>query len=283
MSEYFGMFKDIKQLNEDEIKECGIYEGIFSNIYTHLTMPENIIDCYIENALAVGKDVLEIACGDGGNYMIPMAKRGFNCDGIDISQSMIERFIENRAMLPNKVKKRLNAWVGDVFSWDTEKKYDLITIPSTTICLLADDMEKTKKLIKKTYDWLKPGGRFMFDFRTDQFVGKKKMSEIYGLCSAENQYMMLMQEYENMMLGRTIVNMYIEKVDGKKNEKYIASSNKKIITDDFINELMKSTDYKLHNKYLFDKNIIKTKLIVYCKEEDCDGKKSDMVSVGNAG
>ncbi|SFC02269.1 class I SAM-dependent methyltransferase [Butyrivibrio sp. YAB3001] len=273
MNKYFGMFENIKELNKDTIIECGMYDGVFSNMYTRLTIPKDTLDYYLENAMAVGKDVLEIACGDGGNYMIPLARKGFCCDGVDISVSMIDRFNEAKSKLPSKVRDRLNAWVGDIFEWEPEKKYDLITIPATTICLLADDEEKTKELLKRTYGWLKPGGRLMFDYRTDQVIGPESLSEMYGECSVKEHYMMLMQEYENIVPGRTVVNMYIEKVEDGSTQKYIASSDKKIITDEFIDAMMAETEYVMHNSYTFDWDVIKTRMNVYSKEEKIDETK----------
>ena len=40
---------------------------------------------------------------------------------------------------------------------------------------------------------------------------------------------MFMQEFNNIIVGRGIVNMYVETMENGEPKKYIASSNKKII------------------------------------------------------
>lgn len=93
---------------------------------------------------------------------------------------MISRFYEKQNRLSEKVKNRLNIYNADIFEYETEKQYDLITIPSTTICLLADDEVRTKNLFRKIYKWLKPGGRFMFDYRVDQSLTSEFISPIFS-------------------------------------------------------------------------------------------------------
>ena len=266
MGQFYGIFQDIKELNMGGITELGIYEGIFSNVYANMKNSAQELDYYIENAFCVGKSILEIACGDGGNYMIPMAKKGFEVDGIEISKSMISRFYEKQNRLSEKVKNRLNIDNADIFEYETEKQYDLITIPSTTICLLADDEVRTKNLFRKIYKWLKPGGRFMFDYRVDQSLTSEFISPIFSEVDKKMPYVMFMQEFNNIIVGRGIVNMYVETMENGEPKKYIASSNKKIITDSLVKNLLQEIDFQLHNTYMVEMKNAKVKLIVLEKE-----------------
>lgn len=266
MGQFYGIFQDIKELNMGGITELGIYEGIFSNVYANMKNSAQELDYYIENAFCVGKSILEIACGDGGNYMIPMAKKGFEVDGIEISKSMISRFYEKQNRLSEKVKNRLNIYNADIFEYETEKQYDLITIPSTTICLLADDEVRTKNLFRKIYKWLKPGGRFMFDYRVDQSLTSEFISPIFSEVEKKMPYVMFMQEFNNIIAGRGIVNMYVETMENGEPKKYIASSNKKIITDSLVKNLLQEIDFQLHNTYMVEMKNAKVKLIVLEKE-----------------
>lgn len=266
MSQYYGVFRDMKELNIGNITELGIYEGVFSTIYANMQSFPQELDYYIENAFCAGNKVLEIACGDGGNYMIPMAKKGFEVDGVEISKSMIERFYDQTLRLPEKVKNRMNIYQADIFEYETDEKYDLITIPSTTICLLADDEEKTKKLFQKIYSWLKPGGRFMLDYRVDQSLEGEFVSQIYTESNKKYPYVMFMQEFNNLVYGRGIVNMYVETVEDGCAKKYIASSDKRIITDELIESLIEGIGFQLHNSYMTDMTNAKVKLLVLVKE-----------------
>ena len=266
MSQFYGIFQDIKDLNIGNITELSIYEGIFSTIYTNMQSSPKELGYYLENAFCVGNKVLEIACGDGGNYMIPMAKKGFKVDGIEISESMIERFYERTARLPEKIKNKINIYQADIFEYETQEKYDLIMIPSTTICLLADNEEKTKKLFQRVYEWLKPGGRFMLDYRVDQTLEGNYISRIFTESNKKYPYVMFMQEFNNLVPGRGIVNMYAETVEDGCEKKYIASSDKRIITDDLIEKLIEGIAFRLHNSYMIEMANAKVKLLVLEKE-----------------
>lgn len=266
MSHFYGIFRDIKDLNIGNITELGIYEGIFSTIYANMQASPKELDYYIENAFCTGRNVLEIACGDGGNYMIPMAKKGFRVDGVEISESMIERFHEQTARLPEKVKTRMNIYQADIFEYETEEKYDLIMIPSTTICLLADEEEKTKKLFRKIFEWLKPGGRFMFDYRVDQSLKNEFISQIFAESNKKYPYVMFMQEFNNFVPGRGIVNMYVETMEDGCEKKYIASSDKRIITDALVESLLVGIEFRLHNTYMVEMANAEVKLLVLEKE-----------------
>lgn len=267
MSYFYGIFKDIKELNIGEVTELGIYDGIFSNIYANMQGFPKELDYYIENAFCTGKRVLEIACGDGSNYMIPMARKGFEVDGVEISESMIDRFYEQSARLPEKVRARMHICQGDIFAYDTEERYDLIMIPSTTICLLADDEEKTRELFRKIYGWLNPGGRFMFDYRVDQSWEREFISQIYTEANKKVPYVMFMQEFNNIVPGRGVVNMYVETVEDGCAKKYIASSDKRIITDGLVESLLEGIPFRLHNTYMVEMANAEVKLLVLEKEE----------------
>jgi SAM-dependent methyltransferase len=252
MEKYYGVFKDMKDLYQDSISEHGIYDDIFSTVYTSLMNETNEIRYYVENAFCVGEKILEVACGDGSNYMIPLAKKGFSVDGVEISQSMIDRFEENTKNLPARIRKNMHIMQGDIFEFDTDTLYDLIIIPSTTICLLADDDEKLERLFHKISSWLRPGGRFMFDYRVDQMLGNQYLSALMSTCNKEKQYFMMMQEFNNFVPGRAIVNMYVEQMDEGQPKKYIASSEKRIITDSLINQALSKTDFMDYNTYMIN-------------------------------
>lgn len=245
MSRYYGVFKNIAQLYEGNLIECGVYDDIFSTIYTQLNGDTNELPYYIDNARIVGKRVLEVACGDGGNYMIPIAKKGFDVDGVEISESMIERFYEKERRLPEKVRQHLKIYHADIYEFEPEHLYDLIIIPSTTICLFADDDDRLKLLFDKMYSFLAPGGRLMFDYRTDQLLGSEYESEVSTLCNMKSKYLMIMQEFNNQEPGFSMVNMYVETPE----KKYLASSSKRIITDQLIENMIDNGNFTKHNSY----------------------------------
>jgi len=250
MREYYGLFKDLKNFYMDSIEDIGIYENEFARVYSLIVGGnyEGEIDFYVQSALQSGKDVLEIACGDGKRVMIPMAKLGFNVDGVEISKDMIEVYKEYSKRLPQKLRSNIKIYESDIFTFHTNKKYDLITIPATTICLLSDDEEKTISLFNRLYDMLKDNGRLAFDYRTGQIM-EKNASELNHLIFKSNgeKTFVLFQEFNNYIKGRTVVNFYMQKDTESKTKKYLTSSNKKIISEEFIERILNRTKFKRDN------------------------------------
>lgn len=272
MNKVYGIFEDIKLLFHEQIIECSIYEDIFAKVYTNLNSITEQLKYYAQNAHDTGKKILEIASGDGGNYMIPLAQQGFEVHGVEISEDMIQQYENNVNRLPNKIKKRLKVFKEDIFQFKPNDKYDLIILPSTTICLLADDLDRTKELFCNIYEWLNDGGRFMFDYRSDQILSIPYESELVYKCDKKNKYLMLLQEFNNYINGRSIVNMYVDYYEDGVERKYIATSNKRIITDDLVNDLVLATKFLKHDEYKIGWKNEKIKLVVLEKREEIENE-----------
>jgi SAM-dependent methyltransferase len=105
----------------------------------------------------LGKRVLEIGCGEGGNLK-PFIEAGCKTTGVDLSESKIEngqRFFENH---PNK--KRLNLICEDVYNMsETEKPFDLIFMRD--VIEHIHNQEKFMHFVKR---FLSPGGFFFLAF-----------------------------------------------------------------------------------------------------------------------
>ena len=98
MREYYGLFKELKNMYSESIEESDIYNGAFSQMYS-LIMGGNFpgeIEFYVDAALNSGKNILEIACGDGKHVMIPLAKLGFNLNGRSVFNFYMEKDAKSR-------------------------------------------------------------------------------------------------------------------------------------------------------------------------------------------
>ena len=254
MKEYFGAFREFKELYSDSIIEVEMYDMPFSSFYDTFPVEMDEIEFYTFEAQQCGKDILELCCGNG-RITIPLAKKGFNVDGYDISIDMLKHLEEKANKLSKSVRKRINCSYGDIFNIEFKKKYDFIILPATTICILADDEEKVIKLFKKINSALKDDGSFVFDFRTDLINSKKTKTEIVALTEKTNSYksLILYQEFNNYIAGRSIGNFYmqIENENGEFN-KYITSTNKRIIDHQTIEKLAKESYFYISKKKIFD-------------------------------
>ena len=105
----------------------------------------------------LGKRVLEIGCGEGGNLK-PFIEAGCKATGVDLSESKIEngqRFFENH---PNK--KRLNLICEDVYNMpEPEKPFDLIFMRD-----VIEHIHNQGKFMHFVKRFLAPGGFFFLAF-----------------------------------------------------------------------------------------------------------------------
>ncbi|HEY9692728.1 MAG TPA: class I SAM-dependent methyltransferase [Oculatellaceae cyanobacterium] len=110
-------------------------------------------DFLIDIANQSGDSVLELCCGTG-ILSIPIAEKGFQVTGIDISESMLEEARRKSSQVE---------WVkGDVTNFQIDKKFSLIFFPTNSITHLIDldSLESCFNCVKKH---LKSDGKFVID------------------------------------------------------------------------------------------------------------------------
>lgn len=105
--------------------------------------------------LAAGGRVLELAVGTG-RVAIPMAERGIDVTGIELSLPMIERLREqvDEATLP--------VVVGDMATATAPGEYSLVVLVFNTISNLLTQAEQVA-CFRNAAGHLRPGGRFVIE------------------------------------------------------------------------------------------------------------------------
>ena len=109
--------------------------------------------------------VLDLACGSG-RITLPLAKLAQDIDydivGVDLSDAMLDRAREKLRDLGLANPQRLRLVNGDMRTWETGERFDvvLITCSSITHLLTLDDQ---LAVWKRAFNLLLPGGRFVVD------------------------------------------------------------------------------------------------------------------------
>lgn len=105
--------------------------------------------------------ILELGCGTG-NITVPMAKRGYEMIGIDISVDMLNEARE-KAIAENLEVLYINQ---DMRSFELYGSVDacISLCDSMNYILTHEDIKKVFRLIK---NYLNPGGFFIFDLNTE--------------------------------------------------------------------------------------------------------------------
>lgn len=129
--------------------------------------PEDTYAFYRDYAMNSNAPILEPMCGTG-RFLLPLLEEGFDVHGFDASDHMLKA-LHVKAEAENL--KPL-VWKGFVEDLKRLEKYNLIFIPSGSLCLIIDPVQVEKSL-KAIYDHLADGGIFLFEAETLQAVPKE--------------------------------------------------------------------------------------------------------------
>lgn len=140
------------------------YEELFTDyankyekeIFTQGTLGE--VD-FLEIELDHDKNrkILDIGCGTG-RHDVELTKRGYNVTGIDLSESMIEKAIENA----RKANVKIDFNVADARNPHFDNKFDLVIMLCEGGFPLMETDEMNFEILKNAVNALKKGGKFIF-------------------------------------------------------------------------------------------------------------------------
>lgn len=138
--------------------EQTLYDDSFFYDLVHgaFAAPETL--SFYEDKIALyGEPVLELACGSGA-YLIPLAEKGAEALGLDISAEMLKKAEEKAAA--RKVKLDLRQ--GDIRNFELNRKFPLILLIGNSLqhLLTREDIEKCFAAVKRH---LTPNGRFIVE------------------------------------------------------------------------------------------------------------------------
>ncbi len=159
----------------------GQYEN-FAFIYDELMQDVDYeewvqyIEKIIEKEKVQVKNILELACGTG-NLTIPLAKRGYDIVGVDLSEEMLSVARE----------KSLKKGIEIIYLNQDMRELDFEIYDLDCIICGCDgfnyilEEEDLKNIFKKSYDLLKENGIFLFDissyFKISQILSNNTFGE----------------------------------------------------------------------------------------------------------
>jgi len=109
--------------------------------------------------------ILELGCGTG-RITLPLAEEGarsgFEVIGLDSEPRMLERARQSLADATLEVRQCLELVEGDMRSFSTETKLDLIVIPCSSMSHVLE-LDDQIAVFKRCHANLNPGGRFIVE------------------------------------------------------------------------------------------------------------------------
>lgn len=135
---------------------------------------------YLSECEKAGKNVL-IYGSATGILAVPLVKRGFKVDCIDISPEMLGYIKEKLQNEDESVKNNINLIEANMITYLGDKKYDVIALPDNVL-LAATTFTDQMNLLKNAKLQLRDGGKLIFDIFT---ADRKIVADRYETSSCE--------------------------------------------------------------------------------------------------
>ncbi len=144
---------------------------------------------WIAQKFNVGNDsrIADFGCGPG-LYTTPLAEKGADVTGIDFS----ERSIRYARQIAQQKKLNIDYVVQNYLEYNTEKKYNLITMIMCDFCALSPAQRRL--MLKKFHAFLEPQGSVLLDVYSLSAYEQRKETATYehnllnGFFSPEDYY-----------------------------------------------------------------------------------------------
>ena len=117
------------------------------------------VEFYVEQALAAGGPVVELAVGTG-RIAVPIALAGVEVIGVDSSPAMLE--VARAAADEAGVSDRVDLRLGDLREPPVRERVPLVVCPFRSLLHMEAEVEKLRAL-RAARKLLEPGGSFVFD------------------------------------------------------------------------------------------------------------------------
>ena len=151
-----------------------MYSDVFCKVYNEFGWnyyPEIFGQQLIKWLAAAGlqpKSALDIACGTGVLCEI-LHDTGMDVTGMDLSEGMIE--------IAKSGNPLIHYDVADMITYQPGKRFDLVTCTGDAVNHISDPTN-VESIFRNVYDYLNPGGYFVFDILNENEVSDSEPFEM---------------------------------------------------------------------------------------------------------
>jgi SAM-dependent methyltransferase len=156
---------------------------------------------------ADGAHILDLCCGYG-RHSIPLAQRGFQVTGVDLSAKQIQHARE----VASKAHTHLDFHVADARKLNFQGVFEVVLSMFVSFGFFNDETEN-KAMLQGVFRALKPGGRFLLDF----WNREKEIREFKPTTSEKIRDVIILKEWQfDVLAGRLNWTNTVIFPDGKR-------------------------------------------------------------------
>ena len=145
---------------------CKVYNEFGWNYYPEI-FGEQLLKWLDRDGISV-KTSMDLACGTGILCEI-LHNRGIEAAGMDFSSGMIDIARQRNPEIPYDV--------ADMITYRPEKQFDLVTCTGDAVNHISD-LADVERIFRNVYDYLAPGGYFVFDILNEREVSTSEPFEM---------------------------------------------------------------------------------------------------------
>ena len=221
----------------------------YYDILNYLADYKRVAD-YIEDIFRIyGKTpqlILDLACGTG-NITIELNNRGYDMTGLDLSVEML-------SAASAKSEKNIKSMKSDILWLNQDMcDFELYGTVDAVVCCFDSlnyilDEEKIEKCFALVYNYLNPGGLFIFDvnseYKFEHLYGKNDVILENGkvLCAWRNYY------NKKSKICNFDLTLFVEQKNGFY-ARYDETQSEKYYSKDFFKDVLKKNNFSDINIY----------------------------------
>ena len=121
------------------------------------------LEWYAKYGALSGGQILELACGSG-RLTIPLADAGYHIDGVDRSETMLDRLRTKLKDCDAEVRQRVRLFCADIKDFKSDLKYGTVFLAYNSLQYL-EKKETIQTFFSRMPRLLQKGGHFLFVVR----------------------------------------------------------------------------------------------------------------------
>ena len=145
---------------------CEVYNAFGWNYYPEI-FGQQLLQWLQRNHISP-RNAMDLACGTGILCEILHAE-GIQASGMDFSEGMIQ--------IAQQGNPEIHYDVADMITYRPQQQYDLVTCTGDAINHIAD-LADVQQIFQNVYDYLSPGGYFLFDLLNEREVSDSEPFEM---------------------------------------------------------------------------------------------------------